>query len=63
MKCCGTNKGSLRPAPNVAYGQQNRMGRGFAVIFFGPMLFSSDGFDPLIAKGADTGAKQLKTKE
>jgi hypothetical protein len=26
------------------------------------MLFSSDGFDPLITKGADAGAKQAKTR-
>jgi hypothetical protein len=38
------------------------MGRGFAVIFFGPTLFSSAGFDPLIAKGAAAGAKQAKTR-
>jgi hypothetical protein len=42
----------------VAYGQHNGMGRGFAVIFFGPFLFSRHGLCPLIAMGADTGAKQ-----
>jgi len=38
------------------------MGRGFAVIFFGPFLFSRHGLRPLIEMGADTGAKQLKTR-
>jgi hypothetical protein len=38
------------------------MGRGFAVIFFGPILFSRHGFAPLIDKGADAGARQLKTR-
>jgi len=38
------------------------MGRGSAVIFFGPFLFSRHGLRPLIAMGADTGAKQLKTR-
>jgi hypothetical protein len=38
------------------------MGRSSAVIFFGPFLFSRHGLCPLIAMGADTGAKQLNTR-
>jgi hypothetical protein len=46
-----------RAAWNVASAQHDGFGPGFAVLFFGPVLFSFYDFDPLIAMGADSGAK------